>query len=154
MCGFPHFLASLWQRSRLKQIGGALRLKHDRDITATDWFPNGADALTRCLNGSTRALVVWLQTHQSRADAGTMVHCAESESNASSPFAGLAKDRKSMVQTKIPLERAFELARSGKFANVADLRSQLGKEGYQTEQLSGGSLLRQLREIIKAAVKS
>ena len=59
-----------------------------------------------------------------------------------------------MVQTKIPLERAFELARSGKFANVADLRSQLGKEGSQTEQLSGGSLLRQLREIIKAAVKS
>jgi hypothetical protein len=58
-----------------------------------------------------------------------------------------------MVQIKIPLQRAFELARSGKIGNVADLRSQLGKEGYQTDQLSGGSLLRQLREIIKTAVK-
>ena len=58
-----------------------------------------------------------------------------------------------MVQIKIPLQRAFELARSGKIGNVADLRSQLGKEGYQTDQMSGGSLLRQLREIIKTAVK-
>jgi hypothetical protein len=59
-----------------------------------------------------------------------------------------------MVQIKIPLQRAFELARSGKFGNVADIRSQLGKEGYQTDQLTGGSLLRQLRETIKLATSN
>jgi hypothetical protein len=56
-----------------------------------------------------------------------------------------------MTNSQLPLERAFELARSGKFASTTDIKSQLSKEGFQIDQLSGGSLMRQLRTIMKAA---
>jgi hypothetical protein len=50
-----------------------------------------------------------------------------------------------------PLERAFELARSGNYRNIEDIKSRLKKEGFQTDQVSGGSLLRQMRAMIKAS---
>jgi hypothetical protein len=45
-------------------------------------------------------------------------------------------------------------AQSGKFGNVANIHSQLCKEGYQADQLAGGSLLRQLRKTIKLAASN
>lgn len=50
-----------------------------------------------------------------------------------------------------PLERAFELARSGRYSNITDIKAQLEKEHIATDQLSGGMLLRQIRVIIAAA---
>ncbi|OAM76789.1 hypothetical protein [Devosia elaeis] len=48
------------------------------------------------------------------------------------------------------LERAFALARSGKYATLTDLKSAVSKEGYLADQLEGRMLARQLREILKA----
>ena len=49
------------------------------------------------------------------------------------------------------LERAFELARSGKYAGVSELRQQLKTEGYSPDQLTGPTLLRQLRDLCIAS---
>jgi hypothetical protein len=53
-----------------------------------------------------------------------------------------------------PLERAFELARSGLYANITEIKAQLDRERIATDQLSGGMLLRQIRVIIAAASAS
>ena len=45
------------------------------------------------------------------------------------------------------LERAFELARSGKFASTTDVRNRLKDEGFDLRQLEGRSLINQLRTI-------
>jgi hypothetical protein len=50
------------------------------------------------------------------------------------------------------LERAFQLARSGRVATIGDIRKQLRQEGYDDSAVDGGpSLSLQLRELIKAA---
>jgi hypothetical protein len=41
------------------------------------------------------------------------------------------------------LERAFELARSGKYASVKAIREQLRREGYAQQQLMGDLLAKQ-----------
>lgn len=46
------------------------------------------------------------------------------------------------------LERAFELAQSGKFQRLTDLRNQLKAEGYVAQQIEGRALLRQLRALM------
>ena len=56
-----------------------------------------------------------------------------------------------METQKTSLERAFELAQSGKYLKVTDIKSQLAKERLAAEQISGSSLLRQLRQIMKEA---
>lgn len=56
-----------------------------------------------------------------------------------------------MDQTKTALERAFELARSGRFATVSDIKRAISQEGYAVSQLDGGALGRQLSQIIKTA---
>jgi hypothetical protein len=61
------------------------------------------------------------------------------------PYLGLMSPR----QTS--LERAFELARSGECANLAELRERLKAEGFASQQLEGPSLLRQLRELCRIA---
>lgn len=50
---------------------------------------------------------------------------------------------------KQTIERAFELARSGTCADVADIRRALKKEGYSQidEHLGGQAIRRQLRDI-------
>lgn len=48
------------------------------------------------------------------------------------------------------LERAFELAKSGKFANVTEVKSVVAKEGYPMNQMEGPALAKQLRALIKA----
>ncbi len=49
------------------------------------------------------------------------------------------------------IERAFELAKSGDCANVAELRKQLRSEGYPEYHLVGPSLSRQLRDLCMAS---
>jgi hypothetical protein len=50
------------------------------------------------------------------------------------------------------LERAFQLARSGRMATVTDIKKQLKREGYDERAVHGGpSLNSQLRGLIKAA---
>jgi hypothetical protein len=61
------------------------------------------------------------------------------EQNASIPrFDG-------MTHKSTTIERAFELARSGKVATVDTIRAILKREGYDGAQLSGPLLLRRLR---------
>jgi hypothetical protein len=50
-----------------------------------------------------------------------------------------------------PLERAFQMARSGRFSKVADLIRSLEREGYSGSQVVGPVLRRQLFNLIKAA---
>ena len=49
------------------------------------------------------------------------------------------------------VERAFELARSGRCAGVAQIRAQLKAEGHSGAQIWGPSLTRQLRALCNAA---
>jgi hypothetical protein len=49
------------------------------------------------------------------------------------------------------LERAFELARTGDFASVAQIRGQLHKEGYPTGLAVGKYLAAQLRQLMRGA---
>jgi hypothetical protein len=51
-----------------------------------------------------------------------------------------------------PLERAFQLARSGQVSKLDDLRKTLKQEGYDADALYvGKSLKKQLNDLIKAA---
>ncbi|TPK70285.1 hypothetical protein FJ930_18340 [Mesorhizobium sp. B2-4-15] len=56
-----------------------------------------------------------------------------------------------MDPNKTTLERAFELARSGKCNNLPSLRQLLKSEGYDLRQLEGKALLNQLQALITAA---
>jgi hypothetical protein len=58
-----------------------------------------------------------------------------------------------MDGTKTTLERAFELAKSGQVRSIESLRAKLKVEGYMLTQLTGGSLIRQLRDLIKQSDK-
>ena len=49
------------------------------------------------------------------------------------------------------LERAFELARSGAVQDLPELRKRLSQEGYESSQIRGSSLSRQLRDLIAQA---
>ena len=51
------------------------------------------------------------------------------------------------------IERAFQLAKSGSCASVADIRKRLKLEGFSVAQISGGVLTGQLRALIQAARK-
>jgi hypothetical protein len=48
------------------------------------------------------------------------------------------------------LERAFQLAKSGQFKSIDDIRRQLAKEHYSRDQLTGGTLRKQLLALIHA----
>ncbi|WP_306223535.1 hypothetical protein [Bosea beijingensis] len=52
---------------------------------------------------------------------------------------------------KTTLERAFELARSGKFETLKQLQRALSAEGFSLQQHSGPALFEQLRNLMKAA---
>lgn len=56
-----------------------------------------------------------------------------------------------MEAGKTTLERAFELARSGRFGTVSELKLAVAAEGYDKKQLEGQALSRQLSALIKAA---
>lgn len=48
------------------------------------------------------------------------------------------------------VERAFQLAKTGKYASVGSIKLQLRDEGYSPHQIEGRVLQRQLAEIIRA----
>ena len=56
-----------------------------------------------------------------------------------------------MHRRKTTLERAFDLAQSGKAFSVTDIILSLKREGYSVEQIQGASLKRQLTALIKSA---
>lgn len=56
-----------------------------------------------------------------------------------------------MDPNKTTLERAFELARSGKYTQVSDLKRDVIAEGYVKNQLDGQALSRQLLQLIRAS---
>jgi hypothetical protein len=49
------------------------------------------------------------------------------------------------------LERAFQLAKSGKYLSMSEIRKKLKKEGFSLVQIEGGALTKQLRELIKSS---
>ena len=53
---------------------------------------------------------------------------------------------------KTPLERAFELARSGRCLTVTDIAHKLHEEKYDLSQLEGPLLKKQLMAIIEEAM--
>jgi hypothetical protein len=56
-----------------------------------------------------------------------------------------------MTMTMTTLERAFDLAKSGEYESVTEIRAKLKAEGYTLSQLEGPSLNRQLRDLCKAS---
>jgi hypothetical protein len=58
-----------------------------------------------------------------------------------------------MDPNKTTIQRAFELARSGEFKRIDDIRRQLKDEGYNHDLIVGRSLLAQLRTLMAAASK-
>ena len=52
------------------------------------------------------------------------------------------------------LERAFQLAKSGSYASLEDIKKRLKAEGYSTAQITGGVLSKQLRLLIQTALTS
>jgi hypothetical protein len=56
-----------------------------------------------------------------------------------------------MDENTTALERAFQLATSGRCASVKDIRVALAAEGYPREQLTGPSLTKQLKELIRSS---
>jgi hypothetical protein len=49
------------------------------------------------------------------------------------------------------LERAFQLARSGRLSRIEDIIASLDRDGYSVSQIQGPVLRRQLRALIEAA---
>ncbi len=56
-----------------------------------------------------------------------------------------------MHQRMTITERAFHLARSGRFTRLADVLTTLDRDGYSASQIQGPLLRRQLTDLIKAA---
>jgi hypothetical protein len=56
-----------------------------------------------------------------------------------------------MDQRLTALERAFQLARSGRVAGISEIVTSLNREGYAASQIEGRLLKRQLADLIKAA---
>jgi hypothetical protein len=54
-----------------------------------------------------------------------------------------------MDRNTTALERAFQLARSGNHASVADVKKQLKTEGYSVAQITGPTLLKQLKALLQ-----
>ena len=55
-----------------------------------------------------------------------------------------------MAHEASAIERAFELARTGQYLSVEDLKKKLRAEGHSIATITGPTLLKQLRELIKA----
>jgi hypothetical protein len=56
-----------------------------------------------------------------------------------------------MDHTVTALERAFQLAKSGDYKSVSDIKKRLSAEGYSVAQVTGRVLSKQLDALIKAA---
>jgi replication-associated recombination protein RarA len=49
------------------------------------------------------------------------------------------------------LERAFQLAKSGNYLSVPEIKKRLTKEGFSVAQVTGKTLFKQLNALIQAA---
>jgi hypothetical protein len=58
------------------------------------------------------------------------------------------------MQRMTSMERAFHLARSGRFTTLTEVVTTLDREGYSANQIQGPLLKRQLTDLIKAARRS
>jgi len=58
-----------------------------------------------------------------------------------------------MEVRKTALERAFEVARSGRCLNIRDIAFKLNSEKYDISHLEGPALRKQLMELIEKATK-
>ena len=56
-----------------------------------------------------------------------------------------------MDHTLTALERAFQLARSGDYASIPDIKKRLSIEGYSAGQVTGGTLTKQLQALMREA---
>jgi hypothetical protein len=52
------------------------------------------------------------------------------------------------------LERAFELAKSGRYDNLHQLKADLRAEGYITDSITGRQFTKQLGDLIRTARRS
>lgn len=52
------------------------------------------------------------------------------------------------------IERAFELAASGKFQTTNDVRAKLRSEGFSLQPIQGRTLMSQLRALLKESERS
>jgi hypothetical protein len=50
-----------------------------------------------------------------------------------------------------PLERAFELAKSGRATTIADIKKLLKSEGYSVDHITGQGLTKQLNGLMREA---
>jgi hypothetical protein len=55
-----------------------------------------------------------------------------------------------LQSNKTTLERAFELARSGKYLTIRELIHELSSEGYSAEQVEGKQVRTQLLRLVRA----
>jgi hypothetical protein len=54
----------------------------------------------------------------------------------------------------LPLERAFQIAKSGRVSRLEEIRKILAREGFENSQISGPQLLKQLRELMRTALQA
>jgi hypothetical protein len=59
-----------------------------------------------------------------------------------------------MVPNKTAMERAFDLARTGLYSEVGEIKDRLRNEGYFTDAVTGPMLRAQLKGLMEAARKS
>jgi len=64
------------------------------------------------------------------------------------------RQRVTMEPDKSAIERAFELAQTGLFLQVEEIRERLRSEGYLTASITGPTLRGQLKLLIEAGKKS
>jgi hypothetical protein len=55
------------------------------------------------------------------------------------------------TQGLTPLERAFQLAKSGGCLSIVDIKKQMQAEGFSIGQITGKSLYKQLKALLLAA---
>jgi hypothetical protein len=68
-----------------------------------------------------------------------------------SSLEGAKKEKRMPTSNASPIERAFELARSGRCRTTADIVKRLADEGYPADTVIGPVLMKQLRELIDDA---
>lgn len=65
--------------------------------------------------------------------------------------AALMLRERQMPVTPTPVERAFEMARSGRFATLREIKAALRKDGYSSDQIFGPTLSKQIYALIREA---
>jgi hypothetical protein len=56
-----------------------------------------------------------------------------------------------MKKSTTAIERAFQVAKSGRFASMRDIEQVLKAEGYSIQPLDGRSLCEQFRQLMRAS---